>query len=91
MRIRIDLGDDGDQAHLEAHLAQRGLGISDVLAVAEAAVARRKGRRVYAYGRGDGSQLVVVVLRITGIGLRPMTAWEMDDVERRWWRRHGGR
>jgi hypothetical protein len=49
------------------------------------------GRRLYAYGRGDGSQLLVVVLSKTRAGWRPRTAWEMDDVERRWWRKHGGR
>lgn len=91
MRIRVDLGDDEDQERMEIHLARRGLGLPDVLAVVWDAVARRKGSRLYAYGRGDGSQPVVVVLSKTRAGWRPRTAWEMDEVERRWWRKQGGR
>ena len=91
MRIRVDFGDDEDQERVEIHLARRGLGLVDVLAVAEDAVARRKGSRLYAYGRGDGSQPMVVVLSKTRAGWKPRTAWEMDDVERRWWRKQGGR
>lgn len=60
-------------------------------AVAREAIARRKGTRLYAYGRGDGSQPMVVVLSETRAGWRPRTAWEMDEVERRWWRKQGGR
>ena len=91
MRITLDLGDDDDQEWLDAHLAAKGLGLPDVLAVAGSSVARRKGRRIYAYGRGLGGQPVVIVLMRTGIGWRPRTAWRMDEVERRWWRGHGGR
>lgn len=91
MRIQLDLGDDEDQERLEIHLGNRGVTLADVVAVARAAVPRRKGRRLFAYGRGDGSQLLVVVLGKTGAGWRPRTAWEMDDVERRWWRKQGGR
>lgn len=90
MRIRVDLGDDEDQERLETHLGERGVTLADVIAVARDAVPRRKGRRLYAYGRGD-SQLLVVVLSKTRAGWRPRTAWQMDDVERRWWRKHGGR
>lgn len=91
MRIQVDLGDDEDQERLETHLGRRGLGLPDVLAIAGDAVARRKGRRLYAYGRGDGSQLIVVVLARTRAGWRPRTAWQIDEVERRWWRAQGGK
>lgn len=91
MRITLDLGDDEDQEWLDAHLAAKGLGLSDVLAVTSSSIGRRKGRRIYAYGRGLGGRPVVVVLMHTGMGWRPRTAWSMDEVEQRWWRAHGGR
>ena len=91
MRITLDLGDDDDQEWMDAHLATKGLGLRDVLAVTTSSVARRKGSRPYAYGRGLGGRPVVVVLMQTGIGWRPRTAWRMDEVEQRWWREHGGR
>ena len=46
MRIALDLGDDDDQEWLEVHLAAKGIGLSDVLAVAASSIARRKGRRL---------------------------------------------
>lgn len=91
VRIRLDLGDEEDQEWLEAHLARRGLSLGDVLSVAGSSIARRKGRRLYAYGRGAGGRPVVVVLMRTAIGWRPRTAWRMDNVELRWWRAQGGR
>ena len=91
MRITLDLGEEDDQEWLDTHLAAKGLGLSDVLAVTVSSVARRKGRRIYAYGRGLGGRPVVVVLMRTGLGWRPRTAWPMDEVERHWWREHGGR
>ena len=91
MRITLDLGGDDDQEWLEIHLAAKGLGLRDVLAVTGLSVARRKGSRLYAYGRSLGGRPAVVVLMRTGIGWRPRTAWRMDEVEQRWWREHGGR
>lgn len=91
MRIHLDLGDDGDLDALETHLGERGLGIGDILAAAVEVVPRRKGDRMYAFGRGVGGQPIVIVLQRRGARWRPRTAWPMDDVERQWWRRHGGR
>jgi hypothetical protein len=91
MRLDLDLGDDDEVDALDAHLAERGLGVEDILTVAEVAVARRKGGRLYAYGRGLGGRPVVVVMIRRGPAWRPRTAWSMDGVELRWWRRHGGR
>jgi hypothetical protein len=76
---------------LEGHLAERGLSVEDVLAAAEMVVPRRKGPRLYAYGRSLGGGPIVVVLARRGSGWRPRTAWPMDLMEERWWRRHGGR
>jgi hypothetical protein len=87
----LDLGDDDDQVWLEDHLAIRGLTIEDVVSAAAVIVARRKGSRLYGYGRGRGGRLIVVVFSKTRHGWRPRTAWPMDDVEERWWRNHGGR
>lgn len=91
MRIELDLGDDDDIEALDEHLAERGLGIQDLLASAPVAVVRRKGDRLYAYGRGVGGRPIVSVLQARGSAWRPRTAWPMNDVEQRWWRRHGGR
>lgn len=91
MWLVLDLGDDDDVEALDVHLAERGLGIGDVLAAASEVVPRRKGDRLYAYGRGIGGRPIVIVFRRTGSGWRPRTAWPMDDVEVRWWRRQGGR
>lgn len=91
MRIDLDLGDDDDVAALDAHLAERGLGIEDLLAAADGILPRRKGDRLYAYGRGAGGRPIVIVLQRRGSAWRPRTAWPMDDVEQRWWRRQGGR
>jgi hypothetical protein len=91
VRITLDWGNEGEQEWLEAHLAARGLGLGEYLSVAGYGIARRKGRRLYAYGRGSGGSPVVVVLMRTSIGWRPRTAWRMDDVELRWWRGQGGR
>lgn len=91
MQLVLDLGGDADIETLDEHLAQRGLSVDDVIAAADLAVARRKGSRLYAYGRGAGSQPIVIVLRASGSAWRPLTAWPMNQVELRWWRKHGGR
>ena len=91
MRIDLDLGDDDDIDSLDAHLGERELGIGDILEAAGAVIPRRKGDRLYAYGRGVGGRPIVIVLQRRGPAWRPRTAWPMDDVEERWWRRHGGR
>lgn len=91
MRLTLDLGDDDDIDRLAAHLGERGLGIDDILAAASAIVPRRKGDRLYAYGRGVGGRPIVIVMQRWGVRWRPRTAWPMDVVEQRWWRRHGGR
>ena len=91
MRLLLDLGTESDIDALDAHLAERGLSVEDVLAAAEGIVPRRKGDRLYAYGRGLGERPIVVVMARSGSGWRPRTAWPMDDTEERWWRRHGGR
>lgn len=41
LHITLDLGDDDDQERLDTHLAAKGLGLPDVLAVAGSSVARR--------------------------------------------------
>lgn len=91
MELVLDLGSELDMERLEAHLAERGLTLEDVLTVAEWAVPRKKGDRMYAYGRGLGGRLVVVVLAERGGSWRPRTAWQMDATEERWWRKQGGR
>jgi hypothetical protein len=91
MRLELDLGGEEEIDELAAHLAARGLGVDDVLAVADWCVPRRKGNRLYAYGRGSGGTPIVVVLGRRGTAWRARTAWPMDEIERRWWRRQGGR
>ena len=91
VRIDLDLGHEEQWDALDAHLGDHGLGIDDILVAADAVVPRRKGDRLYAYGRGVGGRLIVIVLQRLGSAWRPRTAWPMDDVEERWWRRHGGR
>ena len=91
VRLLLDLGDDQDIEALDAHLAERSLGIDDLFAAANWVVPRRKGDRLYAYGRGAGGRPIVIVLQRRAAAWRPRTAWPMDDVELRWWRRHGGR
>ena len=91
MRIDLDLGDEDDVDSLDDHLGEHGLGIDDVLLATELVVPRRKGDRLYAYGRGVGGRPVVIVLQRRGSAWRPRTASPMDEGERDWWRRHGGR
>ena len=91
MRLELDLGTEEDVDALDDHLAERALSAEDIVAAADWVIPRRKGRRLYAYGRGLGGRPIVVVLAIRGSAWRPLTAWPMDDVEQRWWRRHGGR
>lgn len=91
MWLVLDLGTDEEIDELDAHLAEHGLSVDDVIAAAEWIVPSRKGTRLYAYGRGHGGRPIVVVLSARGSGWRPRTAWQMDEVEQRWWRRHGGR
>ena len=50
MRLLLDLGIESDIDALDAHLAERGLSVEDVLAAAERIVPRRKGDRLYACG-----------------------------------------
>ena len=91
MRLELDLGDDDAMDSLEAHLAERGLGLDDVLVAVADVVPRRKGDRLYAYGRGVGGRPLVIVFQRRASAWRPRTAWPMDEVELHWWRRHGGR
>jgi hypothetical protein len=91
VRLILDLGTDEEQDELDLHLAEKGLSVDDVLAAAAWVVPRRKGSRLYAYGRGLGGRPVVVVLARRGSAWKPRTAWEMDRVEENWWRKHGGR
>lgn len=89
-RVHIDLGDVDEQAQLAAHLAERGLALDDVWAVASKAVPRRKGNRIYLHGRGTSGAPLVIVLNQVGSGWRPRTGWQMDRRERKWWRARGG-
>jgi len=91
VQLILDLGDDAEIDALDRHLAERGLSVEDVIAAAEWVVPRRKGRRLYAYGRGTGGRPIVIVLSAVGRTWRPRTAWPMSPVEVRWWRRQGGR
>jgi hypothetical protein len=91
VRLDLDLGDDDEIDTLDAHLAERGLGIEDILAASGEVVPRRKGDRLYAYGRGVGGRPIVIVMQRRGSAWHPRTAWPMDEVELRWWRRNGGR
>lgn len=91
VHLVLDLGDDSEIDELDAHLGERGLSVEDVVVAAERVVARRKGARLYAYGRGLGARPIVIVLAARGSAWRPRTAWPMNGVERQWWRRHGGR
>ena len=91
VRIDLDLGDEDDVDALDHHLGEHGLDIDDILVATELVVPRRHGDRLYAYGRGVGGRPIVIVLQRQGSAWRPRTAWPMDNVERDWWRRHGGR
>jgi hypothetical protein len=91
VELVLDLGDEDDQAWLDDHLGERGLSIDDVLLAASALWPRRKGDRLYGYGRGVGDRPIVVVFSRSPRGWRPRTAWPMNQVEERWWRGHGGR
>ena len=91
MELLLDLGDEPGQEWLERHLGERGLSIEDVLLAASVVVPRRKGDRLYGYGRGVGDRPIVVVFSRGQRGWRPRTAWPMNQVEERWWRGHGGR
>ena len=90
MELILDLGDEDEQEWLDGHLGERGLGIEDVLAAASSLVPRRKGDRLFGYGRGVGGRPIVVVFSKNQRAWRPRTAWPMNEVEWRWWRRHGG-
>ena len=91
MWLILEFGTDQEVDELDAHLAEKGLSVEDVIVAAEWVVPRRKGARLYAYGRGLGGRPIVVVLSARGSRWKPRTAWPMDDIEQRWWRRHGGR
>jgi hypothetical protein len=91
MWLVLDLGDEEDLEYLDAHLAERGLRVGDLVAAAEWIVPRRKGTRLYAYGRGIGGRPIVMVLSQYGSRWKPRTAWPMSDTEQRWWRKQGGR
>lgn len=90
MELILDLGNEDAQEWLDEHLSERGLSIGDVIAAASGLVPRRKGDRLYGYGRGAGDRPIVVVFSRGERGWRPRTAWPMNEVEERWWRRHGG-
>jgi hypothetical protein len=90
LELVLDLGDEDDQEWLDDHLNERGLSIEDVVLAATASVLRRKGDRLYGYGRGVGDRPIVVVFSRSQHGWRPRTAWQMDQMEERWWRKHGG-
>lgn len=90
MRLDLDLGTASDVEWLESHLAERGLGIADVYAAAPRAIIRRKGNRMYAYGRATSGLPIVVVLAERRGRWRPRTAWPMNTAERRWWKDQGG-
>lgn len=90
MRWEVDFGSEDDQRHLEDHLAVRGLWLGDIDAVASDAIGRRKGDRMFLFGRAeDGRPTVVVTVDARG-AWRPVTAWPMSLAERRWWRARGG-
>jgi hypothetical protein len=91
VELVLDLGDEEDQEWLDDHLNERGLSIEDVVCAATFLVPRRKRDRLYGYGRGVSDRPIVVVLSAGPHGWRPRTAWPMDEVEKQWWRRHGGR
>lgn len=91
MRWEIDLGGLDTQEALESHLAERGISVDDIWSVAADGVPRRKGDRIYLFGRATDGEPIVAVLAPAKEGWRPRTAWVMDDRERRWWRKHGGR
>jgi hypothetical protein len=90
VRWEVDFGDEDDQRHLAEHLAERGLWVGDVEAVAAEAIGRRKGDRMFLFGRGEDGLPVVVVAARASSGWRPVTAWPMSLAERRWWRARGG-
>ena len=90
MQIDLDIGDDDDIDALNDHIGEHGLGIDDILVAADTVVPRRKGDRIYAYGRGIGGRPIVIVLERRGARWRPHTAWPMGAEELRWWRRQGG-
>ena len=91
MRWEIELGESDEQDRLEAHLSQRGISADDIWSAAADCIPRRKGSRIYLFGRADTREPIVVVLARTRNQWRPRTAWVMDERERRWWRSHGGR
>lgn len=90
MRWEVDFGNDEEQQQLAEHLAERGLWMADMQFVAENAVGRRKGDRMFLFGRGEGGLPLVMVATRVGNAWRPLTAWAMSLGERRWWRARGG-
>lgn len=91
MRWEIDLGDRDAQEALESHLAERGISRDDIWSATSDGVPRRKGDRIYLFGRATDGAPIAVVLAPVRERWRPRTAWVMNDRERRWWREHGGR
>jgi hypothetical protein len=68
LRLTLDLGDDDHLDWLDVHLAGRGLSVGDILMAAQWIIPRRKGDRMYGYGRGMNGQPIVVVLSQTVSG-----------------------
>ena len=91
MRWEIEFGGLAEQDRLEAHLSTRGISIDDIVSAAANAIPRRKGSRIYLFGRAQSGEPIVVVLTPAGKQWHPGTAWVMDSRERRWWLSHGGR
>lgn len=89
--LDLDFGSDDEFEALVQHLGERALGADDVVEALTYAVLRRKGSRIFGYGRAVGGQPIVVVLAERGSRWRPKTAWPMNTKEQRWWREHGGR
>ena len=88
MRIKSFEWDDGNIVHLGLGHGIDAQEAEEVFAVAPLIRRTRKGHYA-AFGRTIGGRLLVIVFEWKGAGLvRPITGWDMDDTERRYYERH---
>jgi Protein of unknown function (DUF497). len=91
MRIADFEWDDGNVLHLALGHGIEAQEAEEVFAVAP--LFRRTRRRHYAvFGPTQAGRLLVIVFeRRSGGVARPITGWDMNDTERRYFQRHRGR
>lgn len=88
MRVRGFQWDDGNVIHLELGHGLKPEEAEEVFAVAPLFRKTRKGHYVALGPTIDGRFLTLVFeLKPNGI-VRVITGWDMDQVEKRYWRKH---